>query len=196
MNIYHILYLFFESFLLNTLPFSIGSATLLALPVLSIVGIDMYNIALASIILGIGSATGKLVTYAIGIFLSKPLRNLRNNKNLLFIKRISNSKKFYIVFFFFNLLPLVPFDDLLFLAFGIERLNILKYYLIAIPARILKSFSELYIEIFILNKVSEISNIPLFELSIISAAIFIIFSIIFFKFDWEKYFSKWTLKEK
>ncbi len=193
MNIYHILYLFFESFLLNTLPFSIGSATLLALPVLSIVGIDMYNIALASIILGIGSATGKLVTYTIGIFLSKPLRN---NKNLLFIKRISNSKKFYIVFFFLNLLPLVPFDDLLFLAFGIERLNILKYYLIAILARILKSFSELYIEIFVLNKVSEISNIPLFELSVISAVMFIIFSIIFFKFDWEKYFSKWTLKEK
>jgi len=193
MNIYHILYLFFESFLLNTLPFSIGSATLLALPVLSIVGINIYNIALASIILGIGSATGKLVTYTIGIFLSKPLRN---NKNLLFIKRISNSKKFYIVFFFFNLLPLVPFDDLLFLAFGIERLNILKYYLIAILARILKSFSELYIEIFILNKVSEVSNIPLFELSVISAVMFIIFSIIFFKLDWEKYFSKWTLKEK
>ncbi|MFZ8800577.1 MAG: hypothetical protein ACO2ON_00120 [Candidatus Nanopusillus sp.] len=100
------------------------------------------------------------------------------------------------VFFFLNLLPLVPFDDLLFLSFGIERLSILKYYLIAIPARILKSFSELYVEIFILNKVSEISHIPLFELSIISAVIFIIFSIIFFKFDWEKYFSKWTLKEK
>ncbi|MFZ8856097.1 MAG: hypothetical protein ACO2OX_02800 [Candidatus Nanopusillus sp.] len=90
----------------------------------------------------------------------------------------------------------MPFDDLLFLSFGIERLNILKYYLIAIQARMLKSFSELYVEIFILNKVSEISNIPLFELSVISAVIFIIFSIIFFKFDWEKYFSKWTLKEK
>jgi membrane protein YqaA with SNARE-associated domain len=193
MNIYHILYLFFESFLLNSLPLSIGSATLLALPVLSIVGINIYNVALASIILGIGSATGKLITYTIGIFLSKPLRN---NKNLLFIKRISNSKKFYIVFFFLNLLPLVPFDDLLFLAFGIERLNILKYYLIAVPARILKSFSELYVEIFVLNKVSEISHIPLFELSVTSAVMFIIFSIIFFKFDWEKYFSKWTLKKK
>jgi membrane protein YqaA with SNARE-associated domain len=193
MNIYHILYLFFESFLLNSLPLSIGSSTLLAMPVLSIVGINIYNVVLASIILGIGSATGKLVTYTIGIFLSKPLRN---NKNLLFIKRISNSKKFYIVFFFLNLLPLVPFDDLLFLSFGIERLNILKYYLIAVPARIIKSFSELYVEIFVLNKVSEVSNIPLFELSIISAVMFIIFSIIFFKFDWEKYFSKWTLKEK
>jgi len=193
MNIYYILYLFFESFLLNSLPFSIGSSTLLAMPILYIVGINIYNVILASIILGIGSATGKLVTYTIGLFLSKPLRN---NKNLLFIKRISNSKKFYIVFFFLNLLPLMPFDDLLFLSFGIERLNILKYYLIAIQARMLKSFSELYVEIFILNKVSEISNIPLFELSVISAVIFIIFSIIFFKFDWEKYFSKWTLKEK
>ncbi|MDT7890958.1 MAG: hypothetical protein RQ869_02745 [Candidatus Nanopusillus sp.] len=193
MNIYHILYLFFESFLLNSLPLSIGSSTLLAMPVLSVIGINIYNVVLASIILGTGSATGKLVTYIIGIFLSKPLRN---NKNLLFIKRISNSKKFYIVFFFFNLLPLVPFDDLLFLSFGIERLNILKYYLIAVPARILKSFSELYVEIFVLNKVSNFTHIPLFELSVISAIMFIIFSIIFFKFDWEKYFSKWTLKEK
>ncbi|MFP3289611.1 MAG: hypothetical protein RXN31_00115 [Candidatus Nanopusillus acidilobi] len=193
MNIYYVLYIFFESFLLNSFPLFGAPFVLLSIPVLSIVGINIYNIILVSIILGIGASTGKFVMYIIGIFLSKPLKN---NKNLLFIKRISNSKNFYITFFFLVILPFLPLDDLLFLSFGIEKINILKYYLIAILGKILKSFLELYAEIFILNKISYISKIPLLQLSIISSIVFILLSIIFFKLDWEKYFNKWISKEK
>lgn len=149
MNIYYILYIFFESFILNSFPLFGAPFTLLSIPILSIIGINIYNIILVSIILGIGAASGRFVIYIIGILLSKPLKN---NKNLLFIKRISNSKNFYITFFFLTILPFLPLDDLLFLSFGIEKINILKYYLIAVLGKILKSFLELYAEIFILNK--------------------------------------------
>jgi len=193
MNIYYILYLFFESFILNALPIFGAPFVLLSIPVLSIIGINIYNMILISIILGIGAASGKLIMYIVGILLSKPLKN---NKNLLFIKRISNSKNFYIIFFFLTILPFFPLDDLLFLSFGIEKINILKYYLIAVLGKVLKSFLELYAAVLVLNEVSYILNIPLFELSIISSITFILLSIIFFKFDWEKYFNKWTLKEK
>jgi membrane protein DedA with SNARE-associated domain len=193
MNIYYILYIFFESFILNSFPLFGAPFTLLSIPVLSIIGINIYNIILVSIILGIGAASGRLVIYIIGILLSKPLKN---NKNLLFIKRISNSKNFYMTFFFLTILPFLPLDDLLFLSFGIEKINILKYYLITVLGKILKSFLELYAEIFILNKLSHISNIPLLQLSIISSIAFILLSIIFFKLDWEKYFNKWISKEK
>jgi len=193
MNIYYILYIFFESFLLNSFPLFGAPFTLLSIPVLSIVGINIYNIILVSIILGIGAASGKFVMYIIGILLSKPLKN---NKNLLLIKRISNSKNFYVTFFFLVILPFLPLDDLLFLSFGIEKINILKYYLIAVSGKTLKSFLELYAEIFVLNKVSYLLKIPLLELSIISSIVFILLSIIFFKLDWEKYFNKWISKEK
>ena len=193
MNIYYILYIFFESFILNSFPLFGAPFTLLSIPILSIIGINIYNIILVSIILGIGAASGKLIMYIIGILLSKPLKN---NKNLLFIKRISNSKNFYITFFFLTILPFIPLDDLLFLSFGIEKINILKYYLISVLGKILKSFLELYTEIIVLNKVSYISNIPLLQLSIISSILFILLSIIFFKLDWEKYFNKWISKEK
>jgi membrane protein YqaA with SNARE-associated domain len=193
MNIYYILYIFFESFLLNSFPLFGAPFVLLSIPVLSIVGINIYNIILVSIILGIGASSGRFVMYMIGIFLSKPLKN---NKNLLFIKRISNSKNFYITFFFLVILPFLPLDDLLFLSFGIEKINILKYYLIAILGKTLKSFLELYAEIFILNKISYLLKVPLLKLSIISSIVFILLSIIFFKLDWEKYFNKWISKEK
>jgi len=193
MNIYYVLYIFFESFLLNSFPLFGAPFVLLSIPVLSIVGINIYNIILVSIILGIGASSGRFVMYMIGIFLSKPLKN---NKNLLFIKRISNSKNFYMIFFFLVILPFLPLDDLLFLSFGIEKINILKYYLIAILGKTLKSFLELYAEIFILNKISYISKVPLLKLSIISSIVFILLSIIFFKLDWEKYFNKWISKEK
>ena len=193
MNIYYILYLFFESFILNALPIFGAPFVLLSIPILSIIGINIYNIILVSIILGTGAASGKFVMYIIGVLLSKPLKS---NKNLLFIKRISNSKNFYIIFFFLTILPFFPLDDLLFLSFGIEKINILKYYLITVLGKVLKSFLELYAAVLILNEVSYILNIPLFELSIISSMVFILLSIIFFKFDWEKYFSKWISKEK
>ena len=193
MNIYYILYIFFESFLLNSFPFFGAPFVLLSIPVLSIIGINIYNIILVSIILGIGASSGRFVMYIIGIFLSKPLKN---NKNLLFIKRISNSKNFYITFFFLTILPFLPLDDLLFLSFGIEKMGILKYYLIAILGKTLKSFLELYAEIFVLNKVSYLLKISLLELSIISSIAFILLGIIFFKLDWEKYFNKCISKEK
>ena len=193
MNIYYVLYIFFESFLLNSFPLFGAPFVLLSIPVLSIVGINIYNIILVSIILGIGASSGRFVMYMIGIFLSKPLKN---NKNLLFIKRISNSRNFYVTFFFLVILPFLPLDDLLFLSFGIEKINILKYYLIAILGKTLKSFLELYAEIFILNKISYITKVPLLKLSIISSIVFILLSIIFFKLDWEKYFNKWISKEK
>jgi len=193
MNIYYILYLFFESFILNSLPLFGAPFVLLSIPILSIIGINIYNIILVSIILGIGAASGRIVMYIIGILLSKPLKN---NKNLLFIKRISNSKNFYITFFFLTILPFFPLDDLLFLSFGIEKINILKYYLIAVLGKTLKSFLELYAEVLVLNKVSYISKIPLLQLSIISSIAFILLGIIFFKLDWEKYFNKWISKEK
>ncbi|NAZ26458.1 MAG: hypothetical protein GU343_02915 [Nanoarchaeota archaeon] len=193
MNIYYILYIFFESFILNSLPLFGAPFVLLSIPILSIIGINIYNIILVSIILGMGAASGRIVMYIIGILLSKPLKN---NKNLLFIKRISNSKNFYITFFLLTILPFLPLDDLLFLSFGIEKINILKYYLIAILGKTLKSFLELYAEILVLNKVSYISKIPLLQLSIISSIAFILLSIIFFKLDWEKYFNKWISKEK
>jgi len=193
MNIYYVLYIFFESFLLNSFPLFGAPFVLLSIPVLSIIGINIYNIILVSIILGIGASSGRFVMYIIGILLSKPLKN---NKNLLFIKRISNSINFYVTFFFLVILPFLPLDDLLFLSFGIEKINILKYYLIAILGKTLKSFLELYAEIFILNKISYISKVPLLKLSIISSIVFILLSIIFFKLDWEKYFNKWISKEK
>ncbi|MGC9133374.1 MAG: hypothetical protein ACP5GJ_03165 [Nanopusillaceae archaeon] len=193
MNIFDILYIFSESFILNAFPLFGSPFTILSLPILIIEGINFQNMIIISIILGIGAATGKLFMYLLGILLSKPLRY---NRNLIFIKKISKSKYFIILFFFFTILPFFPIDDLFFLSFGIEKTGIIKYYVTTIIGKIIKSFAEIYIEIYLLKKISYIININLFYLSIYSSILFLILSIIFFKVDWEKYINRWLLKKK
>ncbi|BFI73657.1 hypothetical protein YN1_6440 [Nanoarchaeota archaeon] len=188
MNIFYILYLFFESFILNAFPLFGAPFTTLSLPVLISIGVNLQNIVYVSIILGLGAATGKLFMYTIGIFLSKPLKE---NKNMLFIKKISKIKYFNLAFFFITILPFLPLDDFFYLSFGIEKLNVIKYYIISIIGKISKSFIEVYIQIFLLKEISYITKINLLNLSIYSSILFLLLSIIFFKFDWEKYINKW-----
>ncbi|BBL45447.1 hypothetical protein MJ1_0277 [Nanobdella aerobiophila] len=191
--IYYFLYIFFESFILNAFPLFGAPFTLLSIPILVKLGINNLNILIISTILGIGAATGKLIMYIIGLLLSKPLKN---NKNMNFIKSIYRNKYFIIIIFLLAILPFLPLDDLLFLSFGIEKIRIVLYYIIELFGKIIKSFIELFIEINILKEISTIVNVSLINLSIYSSIIFIILSIIFFKFDWEKYINKWISKEK
>ncbi|MGC9079596.1 MAG: VTT domain-containing protein [Nanopusillaceae archaeon] len=191
----YFLYLFFEALILNFIPMFGAPFVLLAVPVLVILGINIYNMLIISIILGLGAALGKTLMYYLGYIFSFS-RRIRENKNLLLVKRFSKTRNFKLAFFLTTLLPIFPFDDFLALILGMQREKFMIYFILLIIGKFLKSFVELILLVYVLQQISVIVEIPLFELSIYSAIIFLLMSLALFKLDWEKYINKWKLKRK
>jgi len=188
-DFYYYLYIFLESFIFNAIPVLGPSITILALPALIKIGISIWHILLTSFILSLGTVTGKYIIYYIGVLLSKPLSK---NKNVIFIEKISKKKSFPFIFIIISSIPLLPLDDLIIMSLGASKVSVYFIFLIIFISRFIRSSVELFIGIKALEKVTSFIGIDMFLLSIYSSIASIIFSILFFKIDWGKYFNKYV----
>lgn len=164
-------------------PFFGAPYTLITTSILIKSGVSPLSLILAVVLSGLGASLSKLVMYALGIAIRKPLKN---NKNILLIEKISKSYGFYAALFILTILPLLPLDDYIFLAGGVARLSVFRMILISIIGKILKSGIEISIELTGISLIASIFSINEFELSIISIIVFILLGILLFKLDWEE----------
>jgi len=140
------------------------------------------SLILAVVLSGLGASLSKLVMYALGIAIRKPLKVIR----ILLIEKISKSYGFYAALFILTILPFLPLDDYIFLAGGVARLSVFRMILISIIGKTLKSGIEISIELTGISLIASIFSINEFELSIISIIVFILLGILLFKLDWEE----------
>ncbi|ADX84077.1 hypothetical protein [Saccharolobus islandicus] len=175
--------IFVISFITNATPFFGAPYTLITTSILIKSGVSPLSLILAVVLSGLGASLSKLVMYALGIAIRKPLKN---NKNILLIEKISKSYGFYAALFILTILPLLPLDDYIFLAGGVARLSVFRMILISIIGKILKSGIEISIELTGISLIASIFSINEFELSIISIIVFILLGILLFKLDWEE----------
>lgn len=164
-----------------------GPYTLISTTILLKYGVNPISLILVILVSGLGASTSKLVMYALGLAMRKPLKN---NKNILFLHKISNRVGFYLGMFILSILPIIPFDDYVFLAVGIAKINLAKLFLISIAGKIIKSAIEINIELAGIGLISSLLDINALEISIISSIAFVILGIIMFKIDWEEILNK------
>ena len=179
--------IFIISFVTNATPFFGGPYTLISTTILLKYGVNPISLILVILVSGLGASTSKLVMYALGLVMRKPLKN---NKNILFLHKISNHVGFYLGTFILSILPIIPFDDYVFLAVGIAKINLAKLFLISIAGKIIKSAIEINIELAGIGLISSLLDINALEISIISSIVFVILGIIMFKIDWEEILNK------
>ncbi|AOL17046.1 hypothetical protein BFU36_10375 [Sulfolobus sp. A20] len=181
-SIQALIVIFVISFVTNATPFLGAPYTLIATSILLKSGVSPLSLILVIICSGLGASLSKTVMYTLGIAVRKPLKN---NKNILFLERISKSIGFYLTLFIFSIFPFLPLDDYIFLASGIAKLGLLKLILISIVGKIVKSSIEISIEVEGIQLISSFLDINVVELSIISIAVFAILGYILLKIDWE-----------
>jgi len=175
--------IFVISFITNATPFFGAPYTLITTSILIKSGVSPLSLILAVVLSGLGASLSKLVMYALGIAIRKPLKD---NKNILIIEKISKSYGFYAALFILTILPFLPLDDYIFLAGGVARLSVFRMILISIIGKTLKSGIEISIELTGISLIASIFSINEFELSIISIIVFILLGILLFKLDWEE----------
>ncbi|QXJ31419.1 hypothetical protein [Saccharolobus shibatae] len=179
--------IFVISFITNATPFFGAPYTLITTSILIKSGVSPLSLILAIVLSGLGASLSKLVMYALGIAIRKPLKN---NKNILFIEKISRSYGFYIALLILSILPILPLDDYIFLAGGIAKLSVFKMVVVSIISKIIKSAIEISIELAGISLLASVLGINAFELSLISILVFVLLGILLFKLDWEQLLRK------
>jgi len=190
LTLHEIIFLFIISFIANATPFFGAPYTVIATTILLKAGFNLIDYLLVVVITGLGAGISKVVMYAIGVGLRKPLKE---TKNMKFLAKLVNTRSFYITLFILALLPLLPLDDYLFLGGGIVRANLEKMLTITILSKLTKSAVEIALEaagLIVIAHYIRAFGITEVELGIISSIIFVILGILFFKLDWEKYYEK------
>ncbi|MCH4815887.1 MAG: hypothetical protein QXY87_12315 [Saccharolobus sp.] len=179
--------IFVISFITNATPFFGAPYTLITTSILIKSGVSPLSLILAIVLSGLGASLSKLVMYALGIAIRKPLKN---NKNILFIEKISKSYGFYIALLILSILPILPLDDYIFLAGGIAKLSVFKMVVVSIISKIIKSAIEISVELAGISLLASVLGINAFELSLISILVFVLLGILLFKLDWEQLLRK------
>ncbi|QXJ34438.1 hypothetical protein [Saccharolobus shibatae] len=179
--------IFVISFITNATPFFGAPYTLITTSILIKSGVSPLSLILAIVLSGLGASLSKLVMYALGIAIRKPLKN---NKNILFIEKISRSYGFYIALLILSILPILPLDDYIFLAGGIAKLSVFKMVVVSIISKIIKSAIEISVELAGISLLASVLGINAFELSLISILVFVLLGILLFKLDWEQLLRK------
>ncbi len=188
MNISSIVLLTIITFASNATPFFGAPYTIIASIILLKQGFTPINYIIISVITGISAAAAKIVMYGVGYGLKNPLKR---NKNIQLLSKFisTKTKYFIIVLFILAILPGLPFDDYLFIGGGAVRASLQKMEGVAVVAKILKSFIEIYIESKGISFIHYITSLSDLEIGIISFIVFLVIGFILLKIDWEKYIS-------
>ncbi|MGC9133969.1 VTT domain-containing protein [Caldisphaera sp.] len=181
---YYLLLVFWISFVSNAIPF--GGPPYTIITATAIIQLN-YNYFWELIILAsLGAILSKIIIYLFGSLFKKPLLK---NKNVKMLSSLPN-KYILLILFILSIIPVLPFDDYLYLAGGAAKISLLKMALIALIAKFSKTIIEIYIELKVITLASYLLSISKPDVAIILTVVFIAIGIAGFKIDWEKQYYK------
>lgn len=181
-----LLLLFLFSVVSNATAFFGASYTLFATAELAAYGVNFQNFLLVVVVTALGATIGKIVIYATALGLQKPLLK---NKNVRLLGTWLGKSGFYVGLFVAALLPILPFDDYVYIGAGANRGRLAPMLGVTFLAKLAKSAFEILLELSGLLEISKLTHgflgLSRFQLSIVASVAFVILGIVTYKLDWE-----------
>jgi hypothetical protein len=176
------LFVLAASFLSNVSPFVGASYTLLATVELTFLGFTVVNFLLVILVSAVGATLAKLAIY-FGAFEFKG--RLAKNRNVRLLGRFSSTRGFYLVLFVAALIPVFPFDDLIYIGAAATSASLGIMISVTLWAKILKSLIEISLEFTVLRGLATILGGSQILLTLALTAVFIVIGVLLYKVDWE-----------
>jgi hypothetical protein len=177
--------LFLFSLVSNATAFFGASYTLLATAELSAFGVNLTSFALVVFVTALGATLGKIVIYFTALGLQ---RSLLKNRNVRLLGTWLGRSGFYLGLFVTALLPILPFDDYVYIGAGANRGRLGPMLGVTFLAKVLKSAFEILLELSGLLEISRLTHrflgLSRLELSIVASVAFVILGIATYKLDW------------
>jgi len=181
-----LLLLFIISFVSNATAFFGASYTLVATVELSATGVSLGSFGLVVFVTALGATCGKVVIYFSALGLKK---SLLKNKNVQLLGRWLGSGGFYLGLFITALLPILPFDDYVYIGAGANRGRLAPMLGVTFIAKLVKSAFEILLELSGLVEITKLTHhlfgLSRLELSIVASGLFLILGVATYKIDWE-----------
>jgi hypothetical protein len=178
--------LFLFSLVSNATAFFGASYTLIATAELSAFGVNLTSFTLVVFVTALGATLGKIVIYFTAVGLQ---RSLLKNRNVRLLGKWLGKSGFYLGLFVTALLPILPFDDYVYIGAGANRGRLGPMLVVTFLAKLLKSAFEILLELSGLLEISRLTRgflgLSRLELSIVASVAFIILGIATYKLDWE-----------
>jgi membrane protein YqaA with SNARE-associated domain len=178
--------LFLFSVVSNATAFFGASYTLLATAELSATGVNLESFALVVFVTALGATIGKIVVYYTGFGLKK---QLSGNKNIKLLGTWIGKSGFYLGLFIVALLPILPFDDYVYIGVGANKGRLAPMLGVTFLAKLVKSAFEILLELSGLLAIAKLTHhllgLSRFDLSILASVAFVALGIATYKVDWE-----------
>lgn len=181
-----LLLLFLFSVVSNATAFFGASYTLFATAELSAYGVNFQNFLLVVVVTALGATIGKIVIYATALGLQRPLLK---NKNVRLLGTWLGKSGFYVGLFVAALLPILPFDDYVYIGAGANHGRLAPMLGVTFLAKLAKSAFEILLELSGLLEISKLTHgflgLSRLQLSIVASVAFVVLGIVTYKLDWE-----------
>jgi hypothetical protein len=178
--------LFLFSVVANATAFFGASYTLIATAELSATGVNLESFALVVFVTALGATIGKVVIYFTAVGLQ---RSLLKNKNVRLLGTWIGRTGFYLGLFIAALLPILPFDDYVYIGAGANRGRLGPMLGVTFLAKLVKSAFEILLELSGLLEISRLTHhflgLSRLELSIVASVAFVALGVATYKVDWE-----------
>jgi len=177
--------LFLLSLVSNATAFFGASYTLIATAELSATGVNLESFGLVVFATALGATLGKIVIYFTAVGLQ---RSLLKNRNVRLLGTWLGKSGFYLGLFVTALLPILPFDDYVYIGAGANRGRLGPMLGVTFLAKLAKSAFEILLELSGLLEISRLTHhllgLSRLELSIVASAAFVVLGIATYKVDW------------
>jgi len=178
--------LFLFSFVSNATAFFGASYTLLATAEISATGVSLESFSLVVFVTALGATLGKIVIYFTAVGLKG---SLIKNRNVRLLGTWIGRSGFYFGLFITALLPILPFDDYVYIGAGANRGKLAPMLGVTFLAKLVKSAFEILLELSGLLEISKLTHhflgLSRLELSIVASAAFVVLGVLTYKADWE-----------
>jgi hypothetical protein len=178
--------LFLFSLVSHATAFFGASYTLLATAELSATGVSLESFGAVVFVTAVGATLGKIVIYYTAVGFQN---SLRRNRNVRLLGTWLGRTGFYLGLFVAALLPVLPFDDYVYIGAGANRARLEPMLGVTFLAKLLKSAFEILLELTGLLEISKLTHhflgLSRLELSIVASAAFVVLGIVTYKVNWE-----------
>jgi hypothetical protein len=177
--------LFVFSLLANATAFFGASYTLIATTELEATGVNLESFAVVVFVTALGATLGKIVIYVTALGLQK---SLLKNRNVRLLGTWLGKSGFYLGLFITALLPILPFDDYVYIGAGANQGRLAPMLGVTFLAKLAKSAFEILLELSGLLEIARLTHNVLglsrLELSVLGSAAFVVIGIATYKVDW------------
>jgi membrane protein YqaA with SNARE-associated domain len=180
-----LLLLFVFSLLANATAFFGASYTLIATTELEATGVNLESFVVVVFVTALGATLGKIVIYVTALGLQK---SLLKNRNVRLLGTWLGKSGFFLGLFITALLPILPFDDYVYIGAGANQGRLAPMLGVTFLAKLAKSAFEILLELSGLLEIARLTHNVLglsrLELSVVGSAAFVVIGIATYKVDW------------